>query len=61
MVLRDFESYRNAQMVSGSIYRDRERWNKMSLENIAHAGVFAADRAINDYAKLIWNASPLEK
>lgn len=61
MVLRDFESYRNAQMVSGSIYRDRERWNRMSLENIAHAGVFAADRTINDYAKLIWNASPLEK
>lgn len=61
MVLRDFESYRNAQMISGSIYRDRERWNRMSIENIAHAGVFAADRAINDYAKLIWNASPLEK
>ena len=61
MVLRDFESYRNAQMISGSIYRDRERWNRMSIENIAHAGVFAADRAINDYAKLVWNASPLEK
>ncbi len=61
MVLRDFESYRNAQNVSASLYRDRERWNKMSLENIAHAGVFAADRAIEDYAKLIWNVTPLEK
>lgn len=61
MVLRDFDSYRNAQNLSAEIYRDRLRWNRMSLENIAKAGVFAADRAINDYAKLIWNLEPLEK
>ncbi|MDO5124050.1 MAG: glycogen/starch/alpha-glucan phosphorylase [Eubacteriales bacterium] len=61
MVLRDFDSYRSVQNLSGEIYRDRDRWNKMSLENIAKAGVFAADRAINDYARLIWGTTPLEK
>ncbi len=61
MVLRDFESYRNAQNLSAQVYRDRERWNKISLENIAKAGVFAADRAINDYASLIWNTTPLDR
>ncbi len=60
MVLRDFDSYRKAQNLSGDIYRDRLRWNKMSLRNIAKAGVFAADRAINDYAELIWNLKPLD-
>ena len=60
MVLADFASYRHAQTVSGNFYRDRERWGKMSLTNVAKAGVFAADRAINDYAEGIWNLKPLD-
>ena len=30
-------------------------WNKMSLVNIAKAGIFSADRSINEYAENIWN------
>ncbi|NCA67934.1 MAG: glycogen/starch/alpha-glucan family phosphorylase, partial [Clostridia bacterium] len=55
MVLADFRSYANAQSEIDKAYRDRERWNRMSLMNIAGAGIFSADRAINDYAKNIWH------
>ena len=43
------------------IYADTARWNKMSLINIASAGYFAADRAIDDYARDIWNLKRLDK
>ena len=54
MLLADFESYRDAQRRAGEAYRDRQRWNRMSLLNIARAGIFAADRSIRDYARDIW-------
>ncbi len=54
MVLADFDSYRNAQIYSSDCYRDSEKWAKMSLNNIAGAGVFSADRAVTEYAKDIW-------
>ena len=30
---------------------DREQWNRMSLMNTERGGAFAADRAIEEYAK----------
>ena len=39
---------------------DKLSWNKMSLRNIAAAGIFAADRAISDYATNIWNLKSLK-
>ena len=32
----------------------------MSLVNIAQAGRFAADRAIREYARDIWGATPVK-
>ncbi len=55
MVLADFADYRNAQKKAEALYGDRKLWNKMSLMNIAGAGIFAADRSINDYARDIWH------
>ncbi len=55
MVLKDFRSYCNAQDKAAALYRDSEKWHKMSLVNIASAGIFAADRAVREYALNIWN------
>ena len=55
MVLADFADYRLAQKKAEELFTDRTRWNRMSLMNIAGAGVFAADRSINDYARDIWH------
>lgn len=60
MVLADFESYSQAQDRVNSTYLDRERWNRMSLVNIAKAGFFVADRAVEEYAKRIWGLKPIK-
>ena len=60
MVMADFADYRNAQKKLETLWQDRDAWNRMSLMNIAGAGRFAADRAINDYARDIWGVKPVK-
>ncbi len=60
MALADFADYRNIQKQATEIRKDTERWNRMSLMNVAGAGRFAADRAINEYASDIWHVDPIE-
>ena len=55
MLLADFDSYCQAHQRALEAYADRQRWNRMSLINIARSGVFAADRSICDYARDIWH------
>ena len=55
MVLADFAAYCDAESRMRHTYEDRNRWNAMSLTNIARSGVFAADRAIAQYADTIWH------
>jgi starch phosphorylase len=59
MVMADFEDYTRAQALVSETYLNRDKWNKMSLVNIAKAGIFASDRAIDDYARDIWHATPV--
>ena len=60
MVLADFADYAEAQEKSSLLYADKAKWNEISLINIANSGIFAADRAIKDYAEGIWNLKPVE-
>ena len=55
MVLADYDSYRNAQQYITECYNDKLKWAKMSLNNIAGAGIFSADRAVTEYADNIWH------
>lgn len=55
MALADFDSYRGTQAYASEVYKDANEWNKKSLFNIAGAGRFSADRAVQDYARDIWN------
>ena len=57
MALADFDSYKNAQKYASECYKDQRKWNKMSLMNIANAGIFSADRSVEDYARDIWGLS----
>lgn len=54
MALKDFDSYQQAQKYASECYADKMKWNKMSLANIAGAGIFSADRSVEEYAKDIW-------
>ena len=60
MCLADFNSYMETYWKMDEIYRDKERFNRMSLINISEAGRFAADRAIKEYAEDIWNITKVE-
>jgi starch phosphorylase len=59
-VLEDFDSYVRTQMELDDRYKDKEKWIKMSIENIAHAGIFSSDRTIHQYAEDIWQTKPVK-
>lgn len=54
MALADFDSYQKAQKYASECYNDKMKWQRMSLTNIANAGIFSADRSVEDYARDIW-------
>ena len=60
MVMADFKDYRRAQHDLQELYRDKQKWNHMSLKNISNAGIFSADRSSMDYARDIWGATPVK-
>ncbi len=59
-ILKDFESYREAQDKVDKAYRDRLGWAKKSWMNIVNAGKFSSDRTIQEYANEIWGIKPVE-
>jgi starch phosphorylase len=61
MCLIDFDSYIEAYEYMDKVYKDTEKWNTMSLINIAKSGFFAADRSIHDYARDIWKLKQVLK
>ncbi|MBO5200814.1 MAG: glycogen/starch/alpha-glucan phosphorylase [Clostridia bacterium] len=60
MALADFADYCSAHDKVDALYADRDKWNAMSLNNIAASGIFAADRSIADYARDIWGLTSLK-
>ncbi len=55
MTIADFKDYARAQADVARVYADRDRFNRMSLVNIAKSGIFSADRSVEEYARNIWN------
>jgi starch phosphorylase len=53
-ILKDFESYRDAQRRVDEAYRDRIAWARKSWLNVANSGKFTSDRTIQQYADEIW-------
>jgi starch phosphorylase len=60
MVLADFRAYCDAQAKVDAAYRDKRRWAKMAILNTARMGKFSSDRTIHEYAKDIWNLTPVK-
>ena len=53
-ILKDFDSYAEAQQKVNEAYQDEKGWAKMAMLNTACAGKFSSDRTIEEYAKEIW-------
>ena len=58
-VLQDFNSYKEAHRKLGEAYRDKERWAKMAIMNVASSGKFSSDRTIKQYAEEVWDVKPI--
>ena len=55
MVIADFRSYMDTQERLYKRISDPSEMGRLSLMNVAKSGYFAADRAIEEYAKNIWH------
>jgi len=55
LLLADYQAYCEAEKRMAKTYADPRQWNRMSLHNIARSGIFAADRAVAEYADNIWH------
>jgi len=56
LVLADYPAYVERQEQVEQTFRDRDRWGRMSILNVARIGHFSADRAIREYCQQIWHA-----
>jgi len=56
LVLADFASYIDCQQQVGQVFQNKERWDRMSILNVARMGKFSSDRAIREYCRDIWQA-----
>ncbi len=54
-ILKDFDSYVEAQKRVEAAFRDEKAWARMVMLNTACVGKFASDRTIEQYATEIWN------
>ncbi len=54
MTVADFADYARAHRDIEETYRDARKFGNMSLTNIAKAGLFSSDRAVEEYADNIW-------
>jgi len=59
-VLKDFDAYAKAHVELDKRYKDKDKWIQMSIQNIAHAGIFSSDRTIRQYAEEIWHTKPVK-
>ena len=61
LVLADFRAYVAAQDAADKAFRDKKRWARMSILNTARMGKFSSDRTIGDYARDIWQVTPMPR
>jgi starch phosphorylase len=59
MVLADYRSYIDTQDSVDQLFRNQEEWTRRAILNTARMGRFSSDRAVKEYAGMIWGAQPL--
>lgn len=55
----DYASYIACQDQVAAVYKDQEKWTRMSILNAARMGKFSSDRSIDDYCRDIWKIEPV--
>ena len=49
------EMHKSSLMAVGVDYQDRAAWTAKAIRNIAGMGPFSSDRAVQEYARRIWD------
>jgi starch phosphorylase len=58
MLLADLRDYILTQERVEAAYKDSDGWDRKAIINVARAGKFSSDRAIQQYASEIWRLEP---
>ena len=58
MLLADLRNYILTQEQVDAAYQDPDAWDRKAIINVARAGKFSSDRAIQQYASEIWRLKP---
>ncbi|WP_026504340.1 glycogen/starch/alpha-glucan phosphorylase [Butyrivibrio sp. NC3005] len=59
-ILKDFESYKDAQERVREAYGDKKKWAHMAMMQTACCGKFSSDRTIQEYVDEIWYLDKVE-
>ncbi len=59
-VLKDFNSYKDAQAYANNLYKDQNKWVTKTIINTAKSGFFSTDRTITDYNNDIWELTKVK-
>lgn len=59
-ILKDFNSYHEAQMRVQEAYEDTDGWAKSAILNVSKSGKFTSDRTIEEYSKDIWHLTKVK-
>jgi glucan phosphorylase len=59
MLLADYNAYVLCEDRVDVAFRDRQRWTRMAILNVAGAGRFSIDRLVREYAAAVWEAEPV--
>ena len=59
LLCADYPSYLDVQERIGRTYLRQDRWQRMSVLNVARMGKFSSDRAILEYCRQIWQVGPV--
>jgi starch phosphorylase len=59
LVLADYAAYVACQEQVSAAWKETERWERMSILNVARGGKFSSDRAIREYCDEIWTVGPV--
>ena len=60
LLFADYQSYVDCQDQVGATFIDRDRWARMSINNVARMGRFSSDRSIREYCKGVWDVTRFE-
>ncbi|GHU73806.1 glycosyl transferase family 35 [Clostridia bacterium] len=58
-ILKDFESYSDAQAKVNKAFGNKDKWAKSAILNTAMSGKFSSDRTIQEYSDEIWKLKPV--